>query len=99
MDDQPSLDGTTAFRMATPTEPSGADLVAHELDEFNERYRYLCDFLYARLRDIADKCKGDIVTLVSRLLFFFFGDFMTVLLLKGSLVVSEILGNSALLIL
>ncbi|XP_072387789.1 microtubule-actin cross-linking factor 1 isoform X30 [Diabrotica undecimpunctata] len=58
---QPSLDANAA--VWNSRQPSGADLVAKELDEFNERYQYLVDFLYDRLRQIADKCKGDIVTL------------------------------------
>ncbi|CAG9820406.1 unnamed protein product [Phaedon cochleariae] len=38
--DQPSLDGDAAFRSGAAT-PSGADVVARELDDFNERYRHL----------------------------------------------------------
>ncbi|KAG5872490.1 hypothetical protein JTB14_037535 [Gonioctena quinquepunctata] len=63
LEEQPSLDGSAAFWARTGGHPSGADLVAEELDQFNERYQYLMDFLYGRLREIADKCKGDIVTL------------------------------------
>ncbi|XP_056639436.1 microtubule-actin cross-linking factor 1 isoform X38 [Diorhabda sublineata] len=58
---QPSLDANAAIW--NNKQPSGADLVAKELDEFNERYQYLVDFLYDRLKQIAEKCKGDIVTL------------------------------------
>lgn len=70
----PSLDTNTAFRSNRNT-PSGADLVAQELDEFNERFQYLRDSLYMRLKEIADRCPGDIVTLVSRIIA---KDFMSV---------------------
>ncbi|XP_049817745.1 dystonin isoform X11 [Aethina tumida] len=60
---QPSLDANTAFRNARGQSPTGADQVAQELDEFNARYQFLLDSLYDRLRDIADRCPGDIVTL------------------------------------
>lgn len=65
METQPSLDANAAFRIPKDASPSGADSVAKELDEFNARYQYLLDALYARLHEIASKCPGDIVTLVS----------------------------------
>lgn len=66
---QPSLDANTAFRSGRSPGASGADLVAQELDEFNERFKFLRDSLYMRLTEIADRCPGDIVTLVSDLFF------------------------------
>lgn len=67
---QPSLDANTAFRIQRSGQPSGADVVTQELDEFNARYQYLVDALYARLEEIAEKCPGDIVTLVSQVYVF-----------------------------
>lgn len=65
------MDGSAGFNGVTkPGEQSGAENVARELDEFNARYQYLVDSLYGRLKEIADKCPGDIVTLVSFSLFF-----------------------------
>nr|XP_022902342.1 plectin-like isoform X1 [Onthophagus taurus]XP_022902343.1 plectin-like isoform X1 [Onthophagus taurus]XP_022902344.1 plectin-like isoform X1 [Onthophagus taurus]XP_022902345.1 plectin-like isoform X1 [Onthophagus taurus]XP_022902346.1 plectin-like isoform X1 [Onthophagus taurus] len=61
---QPSLDASVAFR-EKPSGPTGADIVASELDVFNEKYQYLVDTLYSRLKEIAARCPGDIVTLVS----------------------------------
>lgn len=75
------MDGNVAFRSPRSKQLSGADVVAKELDEFNARYQYLIDNLYGRLKEIAARSPGDIVTLVSRnekinlinpLLFFFF---------------------------
>ncbi|CAH0551954.1 unnamed protein product [Brassicogethes aeneus] len=61
---QPSLDANTAFRGdRSPAAPNGADQVVVELDHFNQRYQFLLDALYDRLREIAAKCPGDIVTL------------------------------------
>lgn len=67
MDAHPSLDASDAFKKQEVA-PSGADIVSKELDEFNERYRYLMDVLYGRLQEIARMNPNDIVTLVSTFL-------------------------------
>ncbi|XP_015837198.1 microtubule-actin cross-linking factor 1 isoform X43 [Tribolium castaneum] len=61
LETQPSLD--VVFRAAKESGPTGADIIAKELDEFNARYQYLIDELYRRLQEIAARCPGDIVTL------------------------------------
>lgn len=44
---------------------NGVDYVIDQLDDLNARYQKLCDILYKRLKEIAERCPGDIVTLVS----------------------------------
>lgn len=58
-----------AFR-DRPSGPIGVDIVSTELDEFNHRYQNLLDLLYARLKEIHARSPGDIVTLVSPILFY-----------------------------
>ncbi|XP_063905666.1 microtubule-actin cross-linking factor 1 isoform X33 [Zophobas morio] len=62
LESQPSLDANAAFR-SKDSGPSGADVVAKELDDLNARYQYLIDALYGRLQEIAARSPGDIVTL------------------------------------
>ncbi|XP_050294630.1 dystonin isoform X30 [Anthonomus grandis grandis] len=64
LDASPSLDASDAFRKPEMTTgQSGADVVSRELDEMNDRYRYLMDLLYGRLQEIAKMNPNDIVTL------------------------------------
>ncbi|XP_066142735.1 microtubule-actin cross-linking factor 1 isoform X41 [Euwallacea fornicatus] len=62
LDAHPSLDASDVFKNKE-SGPAGADVVAKDLDEFNDRYRYLIDVLYGRLQEIAKMNPNDIVTL------------------------------------
>ncbi|XP_066262854.1 plectin isoform X36 [Euwallacea similis] len=62
LDAHPSLDASDVFKNKE-SGPAGADIVAKDLDEFNDRYRYLIDVLYGRLQEIAKMNPNDIVTL------------------------------------
>lgn len=69
------MDVGDSFRSKEVT-PSGADVVAAELDELNDRYRNLIDVLYGRLQEIAKMNPNDIVTLVSGFFVYFFSPFI-----------------------
>lgn len=72
---QPSMDAELA--MQPNIGPTGADATAQELEQFNAKYQYIVDTIYGRLQEIAAKCPGDIVTLVSSIMLYLHVDMIT----------------------